>query len=167
MQFCPHDAMLSWYYSYGCVCVCVRACVCVCGWMFLLVPDYPVPDKRLLKAVVCVCVCACVRVCVRACVRACVCVCIGDHIFEITCPILTKFLYMSYLHISWGCSTVDVAARLKLWGSHAALSLVRRNTRCRQRTLWTTFCSQILVGRCGRAEYLWHHVCALLMSQHI
>ena len=35
---------------------------------------------------------------------------------------------------------------------YAALSLARRNTRCRQRTLGTTSCSQGLLGRIGRVE---------------
>ena len=42
---------------------------------------------------------------------------------------------------------LDVAARLRQRGSHAALGLARRNTRCRQRTLGATSCSQGLLGR--------------------
>jgi len=49
---------------------------------------------------------------------------------------------------------LDVAARLRQRGSHAALGLARRNTRCRQRTLGNTSCSQSLLGRSGRVEYL-------------
>ena len=49
---------------------------------------------------------------------------------------------------------LDVAARLRQGGSHAALGLARRNTRCRQRTLGTTSCSQSLPCRIGRVEYL-------------
>ena len=49
------------------------------------------------------------------------------------------------------------------WGSeahtYAALSLARRNTRCCQGTLGTTSCSQGLLGRSGRVEYLWHRAC--------
>jgi len=36
----------------------------------------------------------------------------------------------------------DVATRLRQWGSHAALSVVRRNTRCMQQTFRTTSCSK-------------------------
>ena len=65
---------------------------------------------------------------------------------------------MSYLHISWGCSTSPPG-----WGSeahmYAVLGLARRNTRCRQRTLGTTSCSQGLLGRSGRVVYLWHDIC--------
>ena len=62
---------------------------------------------------------------------------------------------------------LDVAGRLRQWGSHAALGLARRNTRCRQQTLGTTSCSQGLLrlyGRSGRVEYVllfsrtWHTV---------
>jgi len=49
---------------------------------------------------------------------------------------------------------LDVATRLRQRGAHAALGLARRNTRCRQRTLGTTSCSQGLLGRSGRVEYL-------------
>jgi len=42
---------------------------------------------------------------------------------------------------------LDVVARLRQRGSHAALGLARRNTRCRQRTLGTTSCSHGLLGR--------------------
>ena len=60
---------------------------------------------------------------------------------------------LSYLHIA-NC-LVDVAARLRQRGSHVrSLGLgARRNTRCRQRTLWTTSCSQDLLGHSGRVEY--------------
>ena len=51
-------------------------------------------------------------------------------------------------------SVLDVAARLEAHTYDAALSLARRNTRCRQRTLGTTSCSQGLLGRSGRVEYL-------------
>ena len=37
---------------------------------------------------------------------------------------------------------------------YAALSLARRNTCCRQRPLGTTSCSQGLLGRSGRVEYI-------------
>jgi len=50
---------------------------------------------------------------------------------------------------------LDVAARLRQWGSHAALGLARRNTCCRQWTLGNTSCSQVLLGRSGCVEYLW------------
>jgi len=41
---------------------------------------------------------------------------------------------------------LEVAARLRQRGAHAALGLARRNTRCRQRTLGTASCSQGLLG---------------------
>ena len=50
-------------------------------------------------------------------------------------------------------------AGLRQRGSHAALGLARRNTRCMQRTLGTASCSLSLLNRSGRVEYLWHHVC--------
>ena len=51
---------------------------------------------------------------------------------------------------------LNVAARLRQWASHShtALSLARRNTCCRQRTLGTTSCSQPLLGHSGNAQYL-------------
>jgi len=41
---------------------------------------------------------------------------------------------------------LDVATRLRQRGSQKASGLARRNTRCRQRTLGTTSCSQGLLG---------------------
>ena len=65
---------------------------------------------------------------------------------------------MSYLHISWGCSTSPPGCGSEA-DMYAVLGLARRNTRCRQRTLRTTSCSQGLLGRSGRVEYLWHDIC--------
>jgi len=48
---------------------------------------------------------------------------------------------------------LNVATRLRHRGSHAAFGLAHRNTRCRQRTLGITSCSQGLLGRSGRVEY--------------
>ena len=44
---------------------------------------------------------------------------------------------------------LDVAARLRQRGTHAALGFARRNTHCRQRTLGTRpiYCIQYLLGR--------------------
>ena len=123
----------------------------------------------------------------------CVCVCLSVIIsLEVHVQSSPKFLCMlprvaqsssggtvicytfpgyGYLHISWGCSTVDVAARLRQWHSHAALVFAHRNTCCRQlsaldyflqsgpKMLRTTSCSQGLLGRSGRVKYWWHHVC--------
>ena len=110
-------------------------------------------------------------------VCVCVCVCLRDHIFGTTRAIFTNF----FLHFTYGRGSVllrqrsdtllisgfmedvifahkpsllDVAARLRQRGSHAALGLAHRNTRCRQRTLGTTSCSQGLLGRSGCDEYL-------------
>jgi len=49
---------------------------------------------------------------------------------------------------------LDDAAWLRHRGSHAALGLARRNTRCRQWTLGTTSCIRGLLGRSARVEYL-------------
>ena len=49
------------------------------------------------------------------------------------CYIFPVLLMTSYLHISWGCSTLPLG-----WGSHAALGLARRNTHCRYWTLGTS-----------------------------
>ena len=99
----------------------------------------------------------------------CVCVCLSVIIsLEVHVQSSPKFLCMlprvaqsssggtvicytfpgyGYLHISWGCSTVDVAARLRQWHSHAALVFAHRNTCSRQWMLKTTSCSQGL--RCS------------------
>ena len=116
--------------------------------------------------------------------HVCVCVCLSvhDHLWNYsTCLTFTKvFVHVTYRHGSvllWRhsdklCTSgfmddVIIAHKLRLlgWGSeahaYAALSLVHRNTRCRQRPLMTrpTSRSQGLLGRSGRVEYLWHHVC--------
>ena len=105
-----------------------------------------------------------------------VCLSVRDHIFGTTRPIFTKcFVRVTYgrgsvllwrrsdkLRISGFMDDVifahklrllDVAARLSQWGSHAALGLARRSTRCRQRTLGATSYSQGPLGRSGRVEY--------------
>jgi len=116
-------------------------------------------------------VCLCVFVCLRSYLR-------ND----------TSDLHLIFVHVTYGCSSVllwrrsdmlpisafvnDVIFAHRLigcstsppgWGSeahtYAALGLARRNTRCRQRTLGTTSCSQSLLGRSGRVEYLWHRAC--------
>ena len=124
---------------------------------------------------------ACVRACVRVCVCVCVCVClsvISSELHVRSSPIFAHVTYGRASVLLWRLSgtlrisglvddvifthklrLLDVAARLRQRGSHAALSLARRNTRCRQRTLGTTSCTQGLLGRSGRVEYLWHHVC--------
>ena len=48
---------------------------------------------------------------------------------------------------------LDVATRLRLQDSHAALGLARRNTHHRQQTFGTTSCSQGLLGRSGRVKH--------------
>jgi len=112
----------------------------------------------------------------RVCLSVCVCLSVRDHICGTTRPIFTKI----FMHVTNGRGSVllwrrsdtlrisgftddvmfahkprllDVAARLRQRGSHAALSLARRNTRCRQQTLGTTSCSQGLLGRSGRVEF--------------
>jgi len=116
-------------------------------------------------------VCLCVFVCLRSYLR-------ND----------TSDLHLIFVLVTYGCSSVllwrrsdmlpisafvnDVIFAHRLigcstsppgWGSeahtYAALGLARRNTRCRQRTLGTTSCSQSLLGRSGRVEYLWHRAC--------
>jgi len=100
----------------------------------------------------------------------------------------TSDFHQIFVHVTYGCGSVllwqrgdmlrisgfvnDVIFAHKLigcstwprgWGSEAhtcaASVLVHRNTRCRQRTLGTISCSQGLLGRSGRVEYLWYHVC--------
>jgi len=95
----------------------------------------------------------------------------------------TSDFHQIFVHVTYGCGSVllwlrgdmlrisgfvdDVIFAHKLIGCstsppgrgseadmYAASVLVRRNTRCRQRTLGTTFCSQSLLGRSGRVEYL-------------
>jgi len=93
--------------------------------------------------------------------RVCVSVCLSvrDHIFGTARPIFTNFLCMLPMAVARFCSggvvigptlcisgfmdavifaqklrLLDVSARLRQRGSHAALDLARRNTRCRQRT---------------------------------
>ena len=44
---------------------------------------------------------------------------------------------------------LDVATRLRLQDSHAALGVARRNTHHRQQTFGTTSCSQGLLGAVG------------------
>ena len=56
------------------------------------------------------------------------------------------------------------------WGSeahmYAALNVVRRNVRCRQRTLGTTSCSQGLSCHSRHVEYLWHHACMYCLCMY-
>jgi len=122
-----------------------------------------------------------VSVCVYVCVD---CLSVCDHISGTSRPIFTKFLctlpmavarsstdgvvimlrisrFCGWRHICnklLGCSTSPPG-----WGSeahtYAGLGLARTNTRCRQRTLGSTSCSQGLLGRSERVEYLWHHAC--------
>jgi len=54
---------------------------------------------------------------------------------------------------------LDVATRLRLQDSHAALGLARRNTHHRQQTFGTTSCSQGLLGRSGHVKHSWRHAC--------
>ena len=68
---------------------------------------------------------------------------------------VTYFRYMDDVILAHKPILLDVAARLRQWGS----GLARRYTRCRQRTLGTTSCSQCLLGRIGRVECLCHHAC--------
>ena len=112
--------------------------------------------------------------------RVCISVCFfshHDHIFRTTRPIFANF----FVRVTYGRGSalfwrrsdtlrisvfiddvifahklrlLNVGARLRQRGSHAGLSLARRNTHCRQRTLGTTSCSQGLLGRSGRVEYL-------------
>jgi len=73
----------------------------------------------------------------------------------VICYVLPVLLMTSYLHISQLAARrrhQAEAARLTRT-SYAALSLARRNTCCRQRTLGTTSCSQGILGRSGRVEY--------------
>ena len=113
------------------------------------------------------------RVCL--CVFVCLSAIISPKLYVRSSPICACFLWpwlgpalklrisgfmndVIFAHKLIGCSTSPPG-----WGSeahtYADLSLVRRNTRCRQRTLGTTSCSQGLLGRSGRVEYLWHHAC--------
>ena len=71
---------------------------------------------------------------------------------------MSGYITMPHLHISWGCSTANIAARLRQWGSHADLGLGCRNTHCRQWMRGTASCSQGLLGRSGHAAYLRYHV---------
>ena len=103
------------------------------------------------------------------CVCLCECLSLRDQIFRITRPVFANFCacylwpYSSIvlwrrsdtLRISGSMDDVifahklrllEVAARLRQWGSHAALGLARKNTRRRQRTIGTTSCSQGLLG---------------------
>ena len=122
-----------------------------------------------------------------ACVSVCVCLSVHNHISGTTHPIFTKF----FMHVTYGHGLVllrqhsymlrissfvdDVIFADKLigystsppvWGRealrYAALSLVHRNTRCRQWTLGTTSFSQGLLGCSGHVEYSWHHVCTVM-----
>ena len=110
---------------------------------------------------------------VSLCLSVCLSAIISSELHVRSSP---KFLHVTYgcgssllwrrsdtLHISGFMADVifaqklgllDVAARLRQRGSHAALGLARRNTRCRQRTLRTTSYSQGLLGRSGCVEYL-------------
>ena len=72
---------------------------------------------------------------------------------------LHTFSFMDDVIFAHNLRLLDVAARLRQRGSLAALGLACRNRRCRLRTLGTTSCSQGLLGRSGRVEYIWHHVC--------
>jgi len=61
---------------------------------------------------------------------------------------------------------LEVSARLQ-WGSHTGLGLVRRNTRCKQRTDARDYFLQSgqLLGRSAHVEYLWHHVPAYISTR--
>ena len=116
--------------------------------MFLLL----CPDKRAWSIVMSMSVCLCAFVRLR------------PHLRNYK-SIFTKF----FVHVTCGCGSVlleqridticisgftddvifahklrqlDVTARLRQLGSHAGLSRVHSNTRCRQWTLGTTSCSQ-------------------------
>jgi len=98
---------------------------------------------------VCVCVCVCLSVCPRSYLRnytsdlhpnfyACYSVLLWRHSDMLRISAFVDDIIFAHKLI--GCSTSPPG-----WGSeahtYAALSLARRNTRCRQRTLGTTFCS--------------------------
>jgi len=110
-----------------------------------------------------------------------VCVCPRSYLGT-ACTIFAKFfMHVTYGHVSFllgwyndmlrisgfmndvifahKLRLLDVAARLRQWGSHAALGLACRYTRCKQWMLGTTSCSQGLLGCSGRVEHLRHHVC--------
>ena len=115
----------------------------------------------------------------RVCLSVCLCVCLSTIISSqshdrsspiflcllpmaaarsfsgdvVICHVFPVLWMTSYLHISRGCSTSPPGLGSEAH-MYAALGLVRRNTRCRQRTLGTTSCSQRLLGRGGRVEYL-------------
>ena len=115
-----------------------------------------------------------------ACLSVCLSVCVSIYPRNYS-PIFTKF----FVHVTYGRGSVVLWRRndtLRIsgfwgwrhrlivcstsppgWGSqahmYAVFSLARRNTRCRQRTLGTTSCSQGLLGHSGRVEYLWRHAC--------
>jgi len=120
----------------------------------------------------------------HVCVCVCVCLSVRGHSSGTARPIFTKvYVRVTYGHVSvlvWRRSDTlrisgfvdDVIFAHKLigcstsppgWGSeahtYAGLSLARRNTRSRQRTLGTTSCSQSLLGRSGRVECLWNRAC--------
>jgi len=115
---------------------------------------------------------------VSVCLCVCVFVCLRSYLRNFTPDVHHIFVHVTYQNgrgsvLLWWCSAtlrisgfvddvtsahkvrlLDVATRLRQRGAHAALGLARRNTRCRQRTLGTTSCSQGLLGRSGRVEYL-------------
>jgi len=110
-----------------------------------------------------VCVCVCAFVCPRSYLRN-----YTSNLHKIFMPVT----YGPGSVLFWRCSDMlrisgflddvifvhkprllDVAVRLRQWGSHAALGLARRNTCCRQRTLGTNYCSQGLLNRSGRFKY--------------
>ena len=143
----------------------------VSGWMFFLVPAYPgCPGSKAVKRsllLLLFCPGSYLQNHMYYLYQFCVHFTHGRWLW-LSPPLgcsdmlrISAFLWVtSYLHIRWGCSTIDVATRLRQWGSHAALGLACRNTRCRQRMLGTT-CSQSLLGHSGHVEYLWHYVCTL------
>ena len=123
--------------------------------MLLHRTSYSVPDRAAEYCDECVCLCVCVCVCLSAIISS-------QSGAAFSCPAIS-------------CLAFSASPQ---WGSHAALGLVRRNTRRRQRTLGTTSCSQGLLssqsgllqqtGRSGCVtcvEYLTS--CLRIISLHI
>ena len=113
-----------------------------------------------------------------------VCVCPRSYLGT-ACTIFAKFfMHVTYGHVSFllgwyndmlrisgFMNDVIFAHKLRLLDvvgshSHAALGLACRNTRCRQRMLATTSCSQNLLGCSGHVENT-YDICLHIMSLHI
>ena len=117
----------------------------------LFIPP-PVGERRIVCLSVCVCVC--VFVCLQSYLR----IYTSEFFVHVTYGRGSVLLwrrsdtlrisgFMDYAIFAHKLKLLEVASRLRQWGSQAAFGWERTNTRFRQRTLGTSSCSQSLLGR--------------------